>query len=207
MIKLQSESMDSMYIHFAFLVGVVFKLLYIGNLCEEPVTLSVLVRFSLPHFQMVSKMIGTPARPRLRNCSQHFRLFEDWWLPLLELDCYSLVLFFACPPFHKIHRPYWVMFSFAAFISLAISVIVFHAGYKFVKGTSDTIEFLFSLWLFYTIVGLTFGSLAFVINELRYFDDDSVGHSQALIIPLFYLPIFCILTFFLYRKLTNMFGF
>lgn len=100
-------------------------------------------------------------------------------------------------------RPYWVLFAFAAFISMAIAVIMFISGFKFLKGMTETVEFLFSLWLFYTVVGLTFGSLAFAINELRYLNGDSLGHSQALVIPLFYLPVFCILTFFLYRKLTN----
>jgi len=104
---------------------------------------------------------------------------------------------------HMNKRPYWVLFAFAAFISMAIAVIMFISGFKFLKGMTETVEFLFSLWLFYTVVGLTFGSLAFAINELRYLNGDSLGHSQALVIPLFYLPVFCILTFFLYRKLTN----
>ncbi len=45
--------------------------------------------------------------------------------------------------------------------------------------------------------------MAFVINEIRYLDGTDIGHSQALIIPLFYLPIFCVLTFFVHRKLVN----
>lgn len=86
-------------------------------------------------------------------------------------------------------------------MSLGILLITFHVVYKFLKGLTDTIEFLFRLWLFYTVVGLTFGSFVFVINELRYLNDDTDERSHSLIIPLFYLPIFCALTMFLYRKL------
>ena len=82
--------------------------------------------------------------------------------------------------------------------------MVVHAGYKLIKGVIDTVELMFALWLFYAVVGLTFGSLAFTINELRYLEDNSLGYAQSLIIPLFYLPIFCILTFVLYRKVSNL---
>lgn len=109
----------------------------------------------------------------------------------------------SCGIIHLLSRPYWAIFAVGVFASLGLIVLVSYSGYKFIKRHISTIEFLFELWLFYTIVGLTFGSFVFVINILRYLDDKELGYSQALTIPLFYFPIFCIATFFLYRKLVS----
>lgn len=88
---------------------------------------------------------------------------------------------------------------------MVLVVFVVIACYRFIKGAVSTAEFLYELWLFYAIVGLTFGSFAFTMNILRFLDDKKAGYAQSLIIPLFYLPILCVFTLFLYRKLIDLY--
>lgn len=82
---------------------------------------------------------------------------------------------------------------------------------KLISGDIDTKEcnllcvylilVVFALWLLYTFAGSGICSLSFVISLIHGFDGNSSAYAQGLIIPLFYLPIFCIFTFALYRNI------
>jgi len=115
----------------------------------------------------------------------------------MELDYNPLVILI-----NKV-RPYWIAFSIGSCISLVLIVLIAYSGHKFIKGVITTIEFMYGLWRLYAVVGLTFGSLVFILNVIRYLDDKELGYVQWLIIPLFYFPILCVITLFLYKKIID----
>ena len=115
----------------------------------------------------------------------------------MELDYNPLVILI-----NKV-RPYWIAFSIGSCISLVLIVLIAYSGHKFIKGVITTIEFMYGLWRLYAVVGLTFGSLVFILNVIRYLDDKELGYVQWLIIPLFYFPILCVITLFLYKRIID----
>lgn len=111
-------------------------------------------------------------------------------------------------------RPYYILGGVLIFCCIGVLITTCIYGCKLVKGESNSDECIlteniskkivvFSLWLFYFIVGGTFTGFSFIINMIHFLEGDKSAFSQGLIILSLYLPILCILTYCLYRKLKS----